>query len=78
MKNLKLYYKPTCPYCVKVLNYMDENNIETIELLNVDEIDGLRAELNERGGKTQVPALDIDGKIMYESDEIVEYLKANF
>lgn len=78
MKNLKLYYKPTCPYCVKVLNYMGENNIETIELLNVDEIDGLRAELNERGGKTQVPALDIDGKIMYESDEIVEYLKANF
>ncbi|CRH93949.1 Glutathione S-transferase, N-terminal domain [Peptoniphilus asaccharolyticus DSM 20463] len=78
MKNLKLYYKPTCPYCVKVLNYMGENNIETIELLNVDEIDGLRAELNERGGKTQVPALDIDGKIMYESDDIVEYLKANF
>lgn len=78
MKNLKLYYKPTCPYCVKVLNYMGENNIETIELLNVDEIDGLRAELAERGGKTQVPALDIDGKIMYESDDIVEYLKANF
>lgn len=78
MKNLKLYYKPTCPYCVKVLNYMGENNIETIELLNVDEIDGLRAELAEKGGKTQVPALDIDGKIMYESDDIVEYLKANF
>lgn len=78
MKNLKLYYKPTCPYCVKVLNYMGENNIETIELLNVDEIDGLRAELNERGGKTQVPALDIDGKIMYESDDIVAYLKENF
>ncbi|EGY80028.1 glutaredoxin family protein [Peptoniphilus indolicus] len=78
MKNLKLYYKPTCPYCLKVLRYMDENKIETIELLNVDEIDGLRAELAEKGGKTQVPALDIDGKIMYESDDIVEYLKANF
>lgn len=78
MKNLKLYYKPTCPYCVKVLNYMGENNIETIELLNVDEIDGLRAELAEKGGKAQVPALEIDGKIMYESSDIVAYLKENF
>lgn len=78
MKNLKLYYKPTCPYCVKVLNYMGENNIETIELLNVDEIDTLRAELTEKGGKAQVPALEIDGKIMYESSDIVAYLKENF
>lgn len=77
MNNLKLYYKPTCPYCQKVLNYMDENKIEGIELLNVDEIDGLREELGEKGGKVQVPALDIDGKIMYESSDIVEYLKEN-
>lgn len=77
MENLKLYYKPTCPYCLKVLRYMDENKIE-IELLNVDEIDTLRAELTEKGGKAQVPALEIDGKIMYESSDIVAYLKENF
>lgn len=37
MENLKLYYKPTCPYCQRVLAFMKENNIE-IPLLNVDAV----------------------------------------
>lgn len=76
MENLKLYYKPTCPYCQRVLAFMKENNIE-IPLLNVDAVDGLREELKELGGKAQVPALDIDGKILYESLDIIDYLKNN-
>lgn len=74
---MKLFYKPTCPYCQKVLKYMDEAGIE-MEMLNVDAIDGLREELKERGGKAMVPALDIDGQIMYESEDIITYLKENY
>lgn len=27
LPNMVLYYKPTCPYCIKVLNYMQEQDI---------------------------------------------------
>ncbi|MCA9361732.1 glutathione S-transferase N-terminal domain-containing protein, partial [Candidatus Kaiserbacteria bacterium] len=29
-----LYYRPTCPYCVKVLNYVKEKNI-ALELRDI-------------------------------------------
>ncbi|WBW49614.1 glutathione S-transferase N-terminal domain-containing protein [Peptoniphilus equinus] len=55
---------------------MKSNTIE-MEMHNVDAEDGLREMLKERGGKAQVPALDVDGKIMYESMDIIDYLKDN-
>jgi glutaredoxin len=36
-----------------------------------------RKRLIEVGGKEQVPCLFIDGKPMYESDDIIAWLKAN-
>ncbi|GAB67552.1 hypothetical protein PCYB_121200, partial [Plasmodium cynomolgi strain B] len=33
------------------------------------------AELNEKGGKIQVPALEVHDFIMYESDEIIKFYK---
>lgn len=71
-----LYYKPTCPYCVKVLDFAKENNIE-FELKDINE-SGVGEELVARGGKRMVPYL-IDeeaGKEMYESMDIIEYLRS--
>jgi len=34
-------------------------------------------ELISVGGKQQVPCLVIDGKAMYESDDIIEWMKSN-
>lgn len=73
--DLKLYYRPTCPYCVKVLRYMDENGIE-LPLHNISESDEDRATLERVGGKVQVPCLFIDGRAMYESDDIIAWLAA--
>lgn len=33
--------------------------------------------LIEEGGKRQVPCLYHDGEYLYESDDIIEFLKAN-
>lgn len=71
-ENLVLYEKPTCPYCRKVLAYMEEQDI-ACEQRDVLE-PGLRDELIAIGGKAQVPCLVIDGQPLYESDDIIEYL----
>ncbi len=71
--NYVLYFKPTCPYCRKVLAYMDGAGIE---LDQRDVNDAKNADdLVRIGGKLQVPCLVIDGKAMYESDDIIAFLK---
>lgn len=70
--NMVLYYKPTCPYCRRVLSFMEDNDI-VLELRDTTNPD-VRAELVRIGGKPQVPCLLIDGKPLYESADIVSYL----
>ena len=77
MSKLKLYIRETCPFCMKVLDYMDENNIEDIELIDISKDEMAKKELEEKGGKNQVPCLKIDDRYMYESLDIIEYLKEN-
>ncbi|WP_085830031.1 glutaredoxin family protein [Collinsella vaginalis] len=72
----ELYYRPTCPFCRKVLNFMEQNSVE-LPLCNISSDDSARAELERVGGKVQVPCLFIDGKPLYESDDIITYLKEN-
>ena len=75
--NLTLYHRPGCPYCALVFDYMKKNNI-SIPLKNIYEHPSIRKELIQIGGKAQVPCLVIDGKAIYESNDIVEWFKANF
>ena len=72
-ENMHLFVKPGCPYCAKVDRFLDEAGIE-IEHRSV--ADPANAdELVRVGGKLQSPCLVIDGKPMYESDDIIAYLR---
>lgn len=73
---LKLFMKPTCPYCIKVMNFMSENNI-TIPLRDIVADESAAETLVTVGGKRQVPCLFIDGKPLYESGDIIEWLRDN-
>lgn len=77
MPELSLYYMPSCPYCQKVLKFMRSASID-IALKNTIDDNKNRQALLEIGGKTQVPCLVIDGKAMYESDDIIAWLKNNY
>lgn len=77
MSKLKLYIRERCPFCMKVLDYMNENNIEDIEVVDISKDEMAEKELEEKGGKNQVPCLKIDDRYMYESLDIIEYLKEN-
>lgn len=76
MASYELYYKPTCPFCIKVLDYMKGKGIE-IPLHDISAEAGAREHLIEVGGKAQVPCLFIDGEAMYESGDIIAYLDEN-
>lgn len=75
MSDLILYEKTGCPWCQKVLDFAGGKGIE-FELRNIADAK-VAEELIARGGKRQVPYL-VDAKNaveMYESADIVEYLK---
>ena len=73
---IELYISNTCPYCRKVMDFFNENNI-IYTAKEVSEPDNLN-KLLEIGGMNQVPFM-IDGeKSMYESDDIINYTKEHY
>ena len=76
-KDLVLYIKNLCPYCRKVTTYMKQRDI-VIPIKDVyDDVDAM-VELVTIGGKNQAPCLFIDGKPLYESDDIIAFLEKEF
>lgn len=72
---IDLYILENCPYCKKVMGYMDENGMKynKIDISNKSSEESLI----QLGGKRQVPFMvDKDRNIqMYESADILEYVK---
>lgn len=71
-----LYIHPYCPYCAKVVNYLNERHIS----LKIKDINNkyYKKELVKIGGKKQVPCLVVHGQALYESSDIIDYLERNF
>lgn len=74
---LELFKFDTCPYCRRVLDYIDQSGRTDIELHDIHQNEADRQRLIEVGGKEQVPCLFIDGEPMYESLDIIDWLKAH-
>ena len=92
MAKLELFYKQGCPWCRKVMDYMDANGKTVDAMYDIYDGDGAdehvarrgpgaadehRERLIEVGGKCQVPCLFIDGEPLYESSDIIDYLAEN-
>ncbi len=74
---LELYMFETCPFCRRVLSYLDESGRTDVELHNIRQNEDDRRRLIEVGGMEQVPCLFIDGQPLYESLDIIDWLKAH-
>ena len=70
-----LYIMETCPYCKKVMAFLDEKKIDYNKIDITDKSN--EESLIRLGGKRQVPFfVDKERNIqMYESSDIIEYLK---
>lgn len=77
---IELYISPTCPFCIKVIRAAEEMGLkEGADYRIVDASVGTpgRKKVVETGGKAMVPFL-IDGETwMYESDDIIAYLRGS-
>lgn len=70
-----LYYYPQCPFCARVLSAIKPLNLD-IELRNTNTHPNYKKELNNLTGRNTVPCLVENGKPMFESADIIKYLKS--
>ena len=78
MPELILYGRPSCPYCARVDRAIEDMGLEdniTRRLTNYGS--EWRDDLRNRTGSTQVPCLFIDGEPMFESLDIIAWMRAN-
>lgn len=75
---IQLYMRADCPFCKKVERAAHEMGLTPgidFEIINAGPMTPGRDVVIEVGGKEMVPFL-IDGQIsMYESDDIIKYMK---
>lgn len=65
---IKLYTTNTCPWCVKVKNYLRSEDIEFQEL-NVQDDMKAREEMIKKSNQMGVPVLDINDNIIIGFDK---------
>ena len=75
---IQLYLWDSCPFCNKVSMAAEDLGLvegEDFEVVPAGPNTSGRLVVQSRGGKAMVPFL-VDGEVwMYESDDIIEYLK---
>ncbi|HIC95795.1 TPA: NrdH-redoxin [Candidatus Bipolaricaulota bacterium] len=67
MPEVKVYTTPTCPWCMRVKQFLDERNIE-YEEYNVAEDPSRAEEMIHKSGQMGVPVIEVDGEIVVGFD----------
>ena len=67
-KSVKVYSTPTCPWCIRVKQFLKENNID-FQDVDVSGNQQAADEMVQKTGQMGVPVLDIDGKIIVGFDK---------
>ena len=73
---LELFYYNQCPFCFRVVKAIDELGLqEKITFRNVLDNPQDRKYHMDQTGRTTVPCLYVDDKPMFESADIIQWLK---
>ena len=75
VQQVKVYSTPTCPYCVKVKEFLKENKVE-FENVDVSADPQAGQEMVKKSGQMGVPVLEINGEIVvgFDQDKITQLL----
>lgn len=74
---LILYKFDACPYCQRVMQVVDDLQVP-LTFKDIRKNPAYRNELIQIGGKGMTPCLLIDGQPMYESLDIIAYLRKHY
>jgi len=72
---VKVYSTPSCPYCVAVKGFLEENKVE-FEEIDISQDEESMKMIVEKTGQMGVPVIDIDGELIvgFDRKKIVELL----
>ena len=68
MPKVKVYSTPTCPWCHKVKEFLEENKI-AFEDINVAEDQKEAQDMFQKSGQMGVPVTDVEGEIIVGFDK---------
>ncbi len=76
MPKVKVYSTPTCPWCHRAKEFLNEIKVE-FEDINVAEDQKAAEEMVDKSGQRGVPVIEIDGEIIigFNPDAIKKALK---
>jgi len=63
-----VYSTPTCPFCHKAKEYLEEKGVE-FEDVDVSENEKKQKEMIDKSGQMGVPVLDINGTVIVGFDQ---------
>ncbi|MEK6727997.1 MAG: glutaredoxin domain-containing protein [Candidatus Omnitrophota bacterium] len=66
--NVKIYSTPICPWCMRLKQFLKDNNI-IYQDLDVSTNQPASEEMVQKSGQMGVPVLDIDGNIIVGFDK---------
>lgn len=74
-QQVKVYSTPTCPYCVTLKKFLENNDVD-FEEVNVAENQQALQEMKEKTGQMGVPVLEIGNKVIvgFDKEEIRKLL----
>ncbi len=63
-----VYTKTGCPWCIGLVDFLNEKGVE-FEERNVTENEAFFVEMKAKSGQQKAPVVDIDGKIIADTDK---------
>lgn len=72
MKKIEIYTKPTCPFCREAKNLLIAKNVVYEEIDIVENPHKKEEMLQRSGGKTTVPEIFVEGKLIGGCDDLYE------
>jgi glutaredoxin-like YruB-family protein len=67
-KKVLVYSTPTCPYCIRAKEFLNQNNVQ-FENYDVSNNQEKVEEMIKKSGQMGVPVLDIEGEIIVGFDK---------
>lgn len=72
MAKVEVYLKESCPFCVRAMRLLGMKKVDPV-VIDIEEEPGRRAEMVQRaGGRTTVPQIFIDGKLVGGCDDLMD------